>query len=346
LRTSLYADDAAIFIAPFKHDVQNLTAILHAFGEVTGLCTNFHKSSVVPICCHNIDLDDILHGTPVLRDTFPLKYLGLPLSPWCLRRADFQSLEDKAARKIPTWNGKLVNFAGRTALVKSVLSSQAIYHFTSLNVPNGTMDNMKKIERAFLWAGTDKVSGGQCKVNWDIVCRPKNLGGLGVLNADFFSRALRLRWPWKEWKEPYKIWVGLGNPCNDTDMDLFYASTTIVVGNGKKTPFWKAPWLNGIKPIDIAPLIYKISTRKNWKVKKAMSNHGWISKINLDAVFTIQHIRQYISLWVKLSEVSLNEDVEDEISWNLTDNGIYSSTSAYHAQFFGATLSPVASSVW
>jgi hypothetical protein len=309
LRTSLYADDAAIFIAPSKHDVQNLTAILHAFGEVTGLCTNFHKSSVVPICCHNIDLDDILHGTPVLRATFPLKYLGLPLSPWCLRRADFQSLEDKAARKIPTWNGKLVNFAGRTALVKSVLSSQAIYHFTSLNVPNGTMDNMKKIERAFLWAGTDKVSGGQCKVNWDIVCRPKNLGGLGVLNADFFSRALRLRWPWKEWKEPSKIWVGLGYPCNDTDMDLFYASTTIVVGNGKKTPFWKAPWLNGIKPIDIAPLIYKISTRKNWKVNKAMSNHGWISKINLDAVFTIQHIRQYISLWVKLSEVSLNEDV-------------------------------------
>jgi exonuclease III len=49
LRTSLYADDAAIFVAPIKEDIQNLANILHSFGEVTGLATNFLKSSVVPI---------------------------------------------------------------------------------------------------------------------------------------------------------------------------------------------------------------------------------------------------------------------------------------------------------
>jgi hypothetical protein len=53
-----------------------------------------------------------------------------------------------------------------------------------------------------------------------------------------------------------------------------------------------------------------------------------------------------ISLWVKLSEFTLHEDVEDEITWNLTNNDQYSSTSAYRAQLFGATSSPIASSVW
>jgi hypothetical protein len=121
---------------------------------------------------------------------------------------------------------------------------------------------MKKIEMAFLWASTDIVSGGKCMVNWDVVCRPKDLGGLGVLNTEFFARALRLRWLWQEWKEPMKIWVGLGNPCNDTDMDLVYASTTISLGNGEKNLFWMAHWINGCKPLDIAPLIYNISIRK------------------------------------------------------------------------------------
>ena len=49
VRTSLYADDAAVFMAPIKSDIDNLATILKGFGGVTGLCTNFHKSSVVPI---------------------------------------------------------------------------------------------------------------------------------------------------------------------------------------------------------------------------------------------------------------------------------------------------------
>jgi mannosylglycoprotein endo-beta-mannosidase len=35
LRTSLYADDAIIFLAPLREDIRNLACILKAFGEVT-----------------------------------------------------------------------------------------------------------------------------------------------------------------------------------------------------------------------------------------------------------------------------------------------------------------------
>lgn len=49
IRTSLYADDAAIFATPKREDIQTIKTILEMFGKVTGLTTNFEKSCVHPI---------------------------------------------------------------------------------------------------------------------------------------------------------------------------------------------------------------------------------------------------------------------------------------------------------
>jgi mannosylglycoprotein endo-beta-mannosidase len=297
LRTSIYADDAAVFVAPIKSDIANLAAILQNFGEVTGLCTNFGKSSVVPIRCGNLDLEDILEGIPAARASFPLRYLGLPLSVWSLRRRDFQHLEDKCAGRLPTWNGKLINMAGRVELVKSVLSSQAIYHLTPLTVPPGTLNYINKIERAFVWAAKDSTTGAKCKVNWEIVCWPKLFGGLGILHLEKFATTLRFRWPWLEWKANDKIWVGFGNPCNDNDMDIFHAATTITLGNGHKTPFWHAPWLGGRKPKDVAPKIFELCKRKKWTVAQALHHDEWIRKLSTEATISIHHLTQFVHLW-------------------------------------------------
>jgi hypothetical protein len=101
---------------------------------VTGLCTNFHKIFVVPTCCENVNIVEILNGLPVVRAHFPMKYIGLPLSIWCLRRADFQHLEEKVAGKLTIYNEKLITTADLTALIKSVLASEVIYHLTLLNM--------------------------------------------------------------------------------------------------------------------------------------------------------------------------------------------------------------------
>lgn len=61
-RTSLYADDAAIFLNPSRADVDSLITLLENFGRATGLQVNLSKSSVVPIRCENIDLQDVLNN--------------------------------------------------------------------------------------------------------------------------------------------------------------------------------------------------------------------------------------------------------------------------------------------
>ena len=60
LRTSLYADDAVLFIKPIKEDINTLARLLEFFGEVIGLQCNLQKSTVVPIRCTDLDLEDNL----------------------------------------------------------------------------------------------------------------------------------------------------------------------------------------------------------------------------------------------------------------------------------------------
>lgn len=78
-QTSLYADDAAIFINASKPDLDVIKGILQAFGNITGLVTNFEKSSIHPIRCENIHLQEILQHFPDTCSSFPCKYLGTQL---------------------------------------------------------------------------------------------------------------------------------------------------------------------------------------------------------------------------------------------------------------------------
>ena len=94
-RTSLYADDAIIFI---NLDIQEMKAVqdmLDAFGTASGLRTNYGKSSLTPICCGGIYMEAIAGelGCPIKH--FPCTYLGMPLSDCRITRADWQPALDK-----------------------------------------------------------------------------------------------------------------------------------------------------------------------------------------------------------------------------------------------------------
>ena len=91
-----------------------------------------------------------------------------------------------AARLVP-WDGENITAIGRGALVKSVLTSQVIYHIIALRPPSGTLLNITKLERAFLWAGSNKTTGAKCMVNRGSVCWPTELGGLGILDLATFA---------------------------------------------------------------------------------------------------------------------------------------------------------------
>ncbi len=210
----MYADDAIIFINPTRGNVKAFVDILDCF------VTNLQKSQVAAIRCDSIDLAGVLDGVPAVRANFPLKYLGLPLVLGRLWKTDLQPVFDKISGRVVGWREKNMGSAGRTTLVKSVLSAQPIYLLAALEITKESLEQLDKQRRRFLWASTGDIIGGKCKVNWTKTCLPTSQGGLGVLNLDKFMRTLRLRLLWHEWKDLTKPWVRLEMPCDEVDRDL------------------------------------------------------------------------------------------------------------------------------
>jgi hypothetical protein len=110
--------------------------------------------------------------------------------------------------------------------------------------------------------------------------------------------------------------------------------------------FWRAPWLDGRRPMDIAPLIFERSKWKNCNVNKALHGEFWISQINNHHGLSLVHIVQFSRLWEKLQTIDLDHNTSDAISWKLTNDSCYSSKLAYAMQFLGQTFSCMKSLVW
>jgi hypothetical protein len=70
IRTSLYADDAMLFLRLIVSDVRNLQYLLNEFGMATGLCSNIQKSEIFPIRCDEINLSEILGDFQVQQGSF------------------------------------------------------------------------------------------------------------------------------------------------------------------------------------------------------------------------------------------------------------------------------------
>jgi hypothetical protein len=160
-RTSLYADDAMLFLITIAADVSNLQHLLNHFGMATRLCTNIEKSEIYQIRCDGIDITHVLQNFHVRQGQFPCKYMGIGKT----KREDEQILIDKVARKLPRWKCKLLNKTGRLTLINSMLYAMVLYHMTVFPLSKWAIKKINKIRRNFLWHGSDEARGGNCLMN-------------------------------------------------------------------------------------------------------------------------------------------------------------------------------------
>jgi hypothetical protein len=144
---------------------------------------------------------------------------------------------------------------------------------------------------------------------------------------------MRLRWLWYAWTDPDRPWIGTDNPCDDTYMALFHASTEITLGDGAKCLFWHDHWMLGSALRHQFPDLFTIATRKRRSVQKELHQQNWIR--SLARISTMAQLRQFIALWTTMQGVVL-QPYPDLIRWRWTELGIYTTAYAYRYQFMGS----------
>ncbi|KAJ9541666.1 hypothetical protein OSB04_028172 [Centaurea solstitialis] len=201
-----FADDLFVFTGGDLESVEVLKRALDLFRIRSGLEPNLAKSDVFFCNVLPENKDVILQTLPLHAGTFPIRYLGVPLSPTCLRVGDFNPLMDRVKQRIHNWKSKFLSFGGRKQLITSVLQSMQLYWMSVFALPSSVIHDLEKLFRDFLWAQGEQ-SRGKCKVAWETVCKPINCGGLGFKRLALWNRTLLTKHIWDILTHRKTLWV-------------------------------------------------------------------------------------------------------------------------------------------
>ena len=162
------------------------------FGRLSRLRINLNKSTLSGI---NISQSQTTKFASVLDcavSDWPLLYLGLPLggNP---NSISFWDLVLDSLWEVGWMKRAFLSLGGRITLFQSYLLHILNYFLSLFKIPASVAFRMEKIQRDFLWSGSGEGKKDHL-VRWDLVCRPKEFGGLGFGKISLRNQALLGKW--------------------------------------------------------------------------------------------------------------------------------------------------------
>jgi hypothetical protein len=343
-----YADDTILFM---EHDIEkarNMKLILSAFEQLSGLKINFHKSELY---CFGEAKDHEQQYAELFgcaRGQFPMTYLGIPIHYRRLTNAEWKLVEERLQKRLSSWKGKLLSVGGRLVLINSVLTNMVLYMFSFFQVPKGVLKRLDYYRSRFFWQGdSDKKKYRLAK--WNIVCRPKDQGGLGIHDLEAKNTALLGKWLFKlinedgvwqtllrrkyigskalthvTWKAgDSHFWAGLMAAKN-----VFFSFGSFLIKDGSEIRFWEDSWLGNEPLKEQYPALYRIVRNKSDTIAVVLESTPPHVSFTRDLIGV--RLASWQALVERLANIQLTDE-RDEFRWNLHVNGIFSVDSLYKA---------------
>jgi hypothetical protein len=191
-----YADDTILFMEHDPEKAVNMKLILCLFEQLSGLKINFHKSELFCFGQAKECQDDYKEIFGCAIGALPFKYLGIPIHYRKLLIREWKVIEDRLEKKLASWIGKILSYKDRLILINSVLTSLPMFLLSFFEIPIGVRKRLDFFCSCFFWQ-SDQNKKKYRLSKWNMVCRPKDQGGLGIEVLEVKNSCLLSKWLFK-----------------------------------------------------------------------------------------------------------------------------------------------------
>ena len=342
-----YADDTIIVLPATVNDLKEFRKILDLYASFTGLRINFHKSSMIPL---NVPADEVAVLASYLGCTIgsmPFTYLGLPMGTTKPAVKDFSPLIDRVERRLSA-TASFLSYGDRLVIVNSVLSSLPTYYMLTLKIPVGVIEVLDRARRHCLWRKKDKDRSHSLAA-WHMICKPKRIGGLGIIDLKIQNAALLLKHLHKFFNNDTTPWVQLIRDSYYFDTvphaviisgsfwwravfslaDTYRQHTKCIIASGVSVLFWSDLWLEQKLEVKY-PRLYSFTLDKLISVKEFLGLQDKLQAFQLP--LSVQAFEEFQTLIVEIGNVQLQEQISD--TWiTLGKDGAFSPSKIYKSYF-------------
>ena len=190
----------------------------------------------------------------------------------------FDPLAQKMLKRLDPWKGKYLTSGGRQILTNSCLSSIPMYCMGFYWLQDGVHKKLDNIRANFIWQGTEgKFRYHMAK--WEMVSRPKDQGGLGIINTRIMNDCLLVKWIWKIMQQPDELWFKILRAKYMEDCSFFSSNikgtsqfwhglhkvkhlfkwgAIFKVRDGRTCKFWQDCWIQDVPLMISYENLYKM----------------------------------------------------------------------------------------
>jgi hypothetical protein len=336
-----YADDMVILLGKSDLNVLHMKFLLYCFDSMSGMKINYHKSKVFVLGCDVEEQQRVANLFNCKLGALPMVYLGVPIGEYRLNNEHFMPLSGKMTKRMDPWKGKLMSSAAKLTLSNACLANLPTFMMGFNYLGEGVHGEMDKVRGRFYWEG-DAQTFKYHKMKWENVCRPKEYGGLGIINTRFMNIALLLKWIWKLFNCPDETpWIQMINNkylkhgesilMNNSRGSQFWNGlqdvkkwftwgAVHIVGDGKRTRFWHDVWIGSVPLKMIFPKLFLAALNPDASVAMNydLNSHSW--DIRFKRVFGREEMRSWEHLLQMLEPIFLS-DQKDRVKWAFEKDG-------------------------